>query len=55
MSFSQRHTLMQSGNYRLDAKIVQFNYLASVMQEAKKDNIPARPLIDDVPVCKGTE
>lgn len=55
MSFSQRHTLMQSGNYRLDAKIVQFNYLASVMQEAKKDNIPARSLIDDVPVCKGTE
>lgn len=54
-AFSQRHTLMQSGNYRLDAKIIKFNYLASVMQEARKDNIPARPLINDVPVCKSTE
>lgn len=43
---------MQSENYRLDAKIIKFNYLASVMQEARKDNIPALPLINDVPVCK---
>lgn len=51
-AFSQSHTLMQSGNYRLDAKIIKFNYLASVMQEARKDNIPALPLINDVHVCK---
>lgn len=25
------------------------------MQEARKDNIPARPLINDMPVCKSTE
>lgn len=39
---SQSHTLTQAENYRLDAKIIKFNYLASVMQEAKKDNLPAR-------------
>lgn len=53
--FSQRHTLTQSGNYRLDAKIIKLNYLASVMQEARRDNIPASPLINDVPVCRSTE
>lgn len=43
---------MQSGNYRLDAKIIQFNYLACLMQEAREDNISARPLINDVPIAK---
>lgn len=43
---------MQSGNYRLDAKIIQFNYLACLMQEAREDNISTRPLINDVPIAK---
>lgn len=51
---SQSHTLTQAENYRLDAKIIKFNYLASVMQEARKDNLPARPLINDVPSYSST-